>query len=431
MTARWRIGQALWRKQTGMAKPPVLADALRLILPPEEMTSFLRACLLSGPAVHAAWTRWLGAERDPRRRLGRDRAGAKRHLPLLYVNLSRHGVSTDPRFLPYFRTALVRDDLRHRRYDRVTRDALTVLAGARVDVVVVKGAALAASVFDPPALRHCHDIDLLIPASQMETAVEALTSGGFASGAQAGLGPDARIVHGSGLQLMLHTRLVSTPFYALPTATMLQRTRTIPMAGVPARVMSAADMLVHVCAIASESPARDSLSWAVDACLVARTVTAPDWELVVATTREGGLALPLFAMLRYLAEALEAPVPAAALAALRAAAMRTDRVRRQAAIRGIRVGARGRLREIVRVSDWRSRLAVLGWMLAPTPAYLRWTHQGTPAWRLAACYLTRPMRFIGRRFWMPRRGPLDTVDIQTREADEAPRVPSAAGGADS
>jgi hypothetical protein len=414
-----------------MATAPVLADVLRLILPPEEMTRFLRACLLSGPAVHAAWARWLGAERDPGRRLGGGRAGAKRHLPLLYVNLSRHGASIDPRLLPYFRTALVRDDLRHRRYDRITRSALTALAGARVDVVVVKGAALAATVFDPPALRHCHDIDLLIPAPQLGAAVEALTAGGFASGAWAGLGPDARVEHTSGLRLMLHTRLVSTPFYALPTTTMLKRTRTVSVAGVPARVMSAADMLVHVCAIASESPARDSLSWAVDACLLARTLPTPDWDIVVATTREGGLALPLFVMLSYLAEALEAPVPAAALAALRAAATGTDRGRRQAAIRGIRVGARGRLSDILRISGWQSRWAVLGWMLAPSPAYLRWIHPGTPAWRLPACYVTRPLRFVARRFGRARPGPLDTVTIRANGAADAPLEPSAAGRADS
>lgn len=431
MTARWRISLATWRKQAGMAKTPVLADALKLILPPEEMTSFLRACLLTGPAVHAAWARWLGAECDPRRGLGRDRAGAKRHLPLLYVNLSRHGVSIDPRLLPYFRTALVRDDLRHQRYERIAGDALTALAGAGVDAVVLKDAALAASVFDPPALRHCHDIDLLIPAPQRGAAVAALTASGFAAGAWAVLGPDASVEHGSGLRLMLHTRLVSTPLYALPTAAMLQRTRTVCVDGVPARVMSAADMLVHGCAVASGSPDRDSLSWAVDACLVARTVPTPDWDTVVATTREGQLALPIFVMLSYLAEALEAPVPAAALAALRAAAMRTDRVRRQAAIRGVRAGSRGRLREILRVSGWRSRLAVLGWMLAPSPAYLRWTHPGTPAWRLPACYVTRPLRFVGRRFQGARRHPLDTGAFQTKEAAGAPRVPSGASGADS
>lgn len=412
-----------------MAKAPVLADALRLILPSEEMTSFLRACLLSGSSVHAAWAGWLGSELDPRQRLSRDKAGAKRHLPLLYANLSRHGVSIDPRLLPYLRTALVRDDLRHRRYERVTRDALTVLAGARVDVVVVKGAALAACVFDPPALRHCHDIDLLVPATQIGAAVEALRAGGFAAGGWAGPGPDARVEHASGLRLMLHTRLVSTPFYTLPTATMLQRASTVSVAGVPARVMSAADMLVHVCAIASETPARDSLSWAVDACLVARTVPTQDWEIVVATTREGQLALPLFAMLSYLAEALEAPVPAAALAALHAAAIRTDRVRRQAAIRGVRVGARGRLGEILRASGWRSRLAVLGWMLVPSPAYLRWTHPGTPGWRLPACYVTRPLRFAGRRFRRGRRDPIDTVAGEARVAAEAPRVRPGARGA--
>ena len=405
-----------------MAEAPVLADALWLMLPPEDMTSFLRACLLSGPAVHAAWARWLGAERDLSRRLGRDRAGARRHLPLLYVNLTRNGVSIDPLFLPYFRTALIRDDLRHGRYERIARDALTALAGARVNVVVLKGAALAASVFDPPALRHCHDIDLLIPATQIGAAVEALTAGGFAAEARTNPGSDTRVEHASGLQLTLHTRLVNTPFYELPIATMLERTRTIPVAGAPARIMSAADMLVHVCAVASESPARDSLSWAVDACLVARTVPAPDWEIVVATTCEGQMALPLFTMLSYLAEALEAPVPASALAALRAAAMRTDRVRRQAAIRGVRVGARGRLREILRVSGWRSRLAVLGWMLAPSPAYLRWTHPGTPPWRLPACYLTRPLRFVGHRFLRARRDPPD--------AFEAPHATSAAAKED-
>ena len=39
-------------------REPALADALRVILPGEERTVLLRACLLSGEAGRRAWEAW-------------------------------------------------------------------------------------------------------------------------------------------------------------------------------------------------------------------------------------------------------------------------------------------------------------------------------------------------------------------------------------
>ena len=199
-----------------------------------------------GPAVHAAWERWLGDEGDPRERLGRDAIETSRHLPLLYTSLHRAGVSIDPRLPPYLRTALLREELRHRRYERVTREALAALAAARVDVVVVKGAALAATVFAPASLRHCHDLDLLVSVERLDAAVRALAARGFSASSDARAALGAGVAHPSGLPVMLHTRLVTMPGYTLPSSAMLARTGVITVAGVPARAVSATDMLGDV-----------------------------------------------------------------------------------------------------------------------------------------------------------------------------------------
>ncbi len=69
---------------------PVLADALRVILPGEERTALLRGCLLSGEAGRRAWEAWREGTGDAKKTFEDDHTGVKGLRPLVQAALERN-----------------------------------------------------------------------------------------------------------------------------------------------------------------------------------------------------------------------------------------------------------------------------------------------------------------------------------------------------
>src|ERR1700746_3766744 len=84
-----------------------------------------------------------------------------------------------------------------------------------IPTILLKGTALAETVYDNPVLRHCHDIDLLIRDQDMSRAVSLLPSIEFKEiDPQAEPGSsDCKLEHESGLPLELHTALFKLSYY--------------------------------------------------------------------------------------------------------------------------------------------------------------------------------------------------------------------------
>src|SRR5262249_28868740 len=138
------------------------------------------------------------------------------------------------------------------------------------------------------------------------------------------------------------------------------------IAGVAARVLSPADQLLHVCGHAASCASRDSLRWVCDARLLIEQHPDLDWGVLSDCARRGQLALPLFIILRYLAEELRTSVPPALLERLSGVASRAGTVEREVALQGARAGTRGRLKTLLGMSaGWRSRVFVLKWIVLP------------------------------------------------------------------
>ena len=75
-------------------------------------------------------------------------------------------------------------------------------------------------------------------------------------------------------------------------------------------------------------------------------------------------------------------------------------IERELALRGARVGSRGRFKSLLRMSDdWRTQVFVLKWMFLPSPQYLYSMHQLHSPWQLPFYYLSRPLRYVARRTW--------------------------------
>lgn len=134
--------------------------------------------------------------------------------PLLYTHLNAAGISIPS---PVKRE-LQGLYLRHRRTSqvqmRVLRDVLAACAGAGIQALVIKGAALAHLVYPEPALRPMSDLDLLVPASALGRAQELLAGLGFDAPPPAPNLPHRHLIaaletEGVSIQVEIHHRLFS------------------------------------------------------------------------------------------------------------------------------------------------------------------------------------------------------------------------------
>ena len=155
------------------------ADTLSVLLPTAGETELLAACLHQGSRAREAWARWCSMH-DPSPAVRRDRLAATRTMmPLLCRSAARNDLDLGHEVSSYVRAAALREELRAARYAEIVADALAALRTEDARVYVARGAVLAASAYDAWALRHCHDLDLLVSPECLPAAVRAL--GGIGS----------------------------------------------------------------------------------------------------------------------------------------------------------------------------------------------------------------------------------------------------------
>ena len=226
-----------------------LYELLSCLLPTETQTWLLQACLWSDEPGRRAWARWQKSISDPLAFLKQENEGVKGLLPLLYVALRDNHAAVDAAFQTRLRTAYMRDELRNTAYRRVCQQVLSCLTATGVEPIVLKGAALADSVYPDLVLQHAHNVDLLLRDTDLSPAAKVLPSVGFAPlmpphppGRQA-----VKLSHESGLPLVLHQRLFRSPFYDIDPSDLWARSQVQHIADVPAHVLSPADTLIQLC----------------------------------------------------------------------------------------------------------------------------------------------------------------------------------------
>jgi hypothetical protein len=378
--------------------PPPLVDTLSVILPTEEQTRPLRVCLHSGAAGRRAWESWRAQMGDPVAAVGRNGPSAGTLLPLLLSSVRRNGVDAPPDLLTVLRAAHYREELRSTTVVGICGEAISALAAGGISAIVLKGVALAETVYDDRALRHCHDVDILVRRGELARAARMLADAGFGpidGSANRPLG-DVKLVHGRGLPVELHTRPFRPPSNDAWVAALWSRSREALIAGVSARVLSPADSLLHVCGQAAYSSSRASLLWVCDAWYVIARHPDLDWDVLLEGAVAAHLALPLYTTLRYLATELDAPIPPAVLRRLGGAAS-ADALGRECALAGARSGPNGSYPNLFRhTKDWRSRALLLKWMLLPSPRFVRWDSDARDPRSLLFSYLARLPRYCAR-----------------------------------
>lgn len=205
------------------------------------------------------------------------------------------------------------------------REILAAFHGAALEPIVLKGAALAYSVYPAPALRTFADIDLLLPAEQIVQASDLLCRLGLRPRAlalprghqhgQPHLCADGQIV----VELHHHLLPASSP-YTLEVFGLRRRARSVPIAGVAAQVLAPPDALLLTCLHLAYTHRYRwfALRSLVDILALTSRSTTPDldWDGFLGRVHASGAAGAVYWPLRLAHDWLGAPVPAAVLAAL-------------------------------------------------------------------------------------------------------------------
>ena len=379
-----------------MTVPPArlvaLHDALSAALPDGKETNLLRACLWTGQPGRAAWDAFERDAGDLPELFRADHGSRKRLGPLLAAALRRNAVPADPALLTVLRTAQLREELRAELCSDICGEVLAALGTLEIRFLVLKGAAFGTTLYDAPALRHSHDIDLLVPAEDLDRAAAALVSQGFA---QTGPG---RLEHRRALPVNLHTRLLPPDDSAFSFEEVWSRSLPARFGDRSARILGPGDALLHVLGVAARSPARRSLQWACDAWLLISRMDDGNWEVFRDGVTTSRLALWCWPMLEYLAGDLGAPVPLPVRSALLERAAGADALDRDLALHAARAdsGTSG-LAQVRLGSTASTRARIFLWFLFPSPAYLRQGFTGDPP-GVPALYWGRVLRYLKAAF---------------------------------
>jgi hypothetical protein len=280
--------------------------------PNERQTLLLRAALWEDERALRAWDQWRA--RSPLERVdGSDVSllgAAYRRLRRLRIDDPRLSIAGG-----IYRRNWYLNQLALRRAAQVVDD----LRGAGLDVLVLKGAALALLHYRDAGARAMKDVDVLIGPGNIDAAVDTLLpSGWWVVETQ---GPV-----GGPLRYGLHVRdedenEVDLHEYALMQSvddSDLWATRIpLDLMGTPTAALAPTEQLLHVCAHGMRWDEATTL-WALDAMTILRSAGSElDWQRFVERARARRLTVALGDALAWLRESLEAEIPQWVLAELR------------------------------------------------------------------------------------------------------------------
>ncbi len=371
--------------------------------PTAEQELLLHAALDRGTSAVGAWKTW-------RSRVDVDRldVGSHRLLPLLYRNMSAHGVQ-DP-LLPRIKGV-------HRRTWYENQLLFNSLAGllqlfrlADIKTMVLKGAAIALAHYRDIGARPMDDFDILVPFREASRAMDLIHSLGWKSKNTL---PDKGIlmatthswdfVNESGLVFDFHWHVsfenleenADDDFWRAAVPLEVNRELTV--------TLCSADQLLHVCAHGALWNPIPPIRWVADAMVILNSSQGQiDWDRYLNQARRCRLTLHARDTLMYLRERFGAPVPEGLLEDLKRS--RTSFIQRSiyrdnassVQEKGLLIG----LLLLFREHSKRERKA--GWfrkvMHFPTFLQNRWglVH----AWQMPGYVASNSVRRIRRRFFL-------------------------------
>jgi hypothetical protein len=198
--------------------------------------------------------------------------------------------------------------------------ALQALGDRGIAVVVLKGAALAHTVYETPALRPIGDIDILVHPADAAAAREILDRLGWRPFRHVAE-QDLLLCHGLGLHrghgaIDLHWYLLPECCWPSADRALWTRTADLRLSGVRAQVLSPADQVLHACAHGLRWSPVDGGYWVADVSRIVQN-RGIDWDEMIRESRRRDLAFQIHGSLSFVSSHGWGDVPPSVLAALR------------------------------------------------------------------------------------------------------------------
>lgn len=304
--------------------------------------------------------------------------------PLLY-HIVRGKNLVSPLIEEEWRKAYYHNACRNTLLLRELADVLHQLAAGGVDVIVLKGAALAEMIYDDIAARPMSDLDLLIHPQDLPVTRQILTGLGYAPVGvemQAGFTEEFRneeIFYKGGLvdiYIDLHWRLIAPIYYQRTFTTDWFWETSLPakINLAPALVLGCEAQVVYLCAHLMLHHGGKSLMWLHDIAAVIRFYEEKiDWELVISKAKEYNLVMSLQRILLQIADEWHSPIPADVLDKFLTLEASREEVRTYAwqyEIMALRLFA-----DVAGAKDWRQRLRIVWDTLFPTREYMEYRYK--------------------------------------------------------
>lgn len=243
--------------------------------------------------------------------------------PLFYDTLKHNNVvGVPPTALAHLQRNYMTVGLRNGMMMTALAGVLRRFNEAGIRAIVLKGAALVAGVYGNLAVRDMQDVDILLPPDRLDEGVRLLMGEGFERAgvdlfpAGSVLGWHAVLMEKVGqptFLLELHGRLLQAGHYFArpPFDVLWERSLSLKIEGVGARVLAPDDQLLHVCghALAHHQGLLASVGPDV-AHIVARYQLELDWERLLVTARDYDWVVGLQRVLLPVVAAWEVGVPA-------------------------------------------------------------------------------------------------------------------------
>jgi len=203
-------------------------------------------------------------------------------------------------------------------------EAVATFENAGIPVIVLKGPALALTLYPDPALRPSFDLDVLVRPSDLRRTLDVLSGEGYAPAPHLArfsertlLRLDSEVVlhHPRRTSIDLHWEIAPADYpFRIDPDFLWRSHEAVQVAGRSVPVLTRECLLVYLAAHAAKHAWR-RLLWLSD---VARLLDAPlDWAAATRLAAESDCAPIVRVALLLAAELLGAPVPADALAAAR------------------------------------------------------------------------------------------------------------------
>ena len=220
----------------------------------------------------------------------------------------------------------VQEETTHRNMRRL-RDfaaAATALQARGIPAIALKGMQLAPLVYRSLAARAMRDLDLLVPATSLTEAAEAMRELGYAPAQPYRVSSGAVpyfmhhvppfVRHGlSTIEVHWH---ITPPPSSVAIEELWQRAVPARIAGVDTHVLSTEDLLLHLAVHATyNSRCVVSVRACCDIAEVVRTQNV-DWDAAIDRARRWNVGAGTYLVLRLARELLDAPIPVDVLNAL-------------------------------------------------------------------------------------------------------------------